>query len=42
MHYGGSKEVKLYDTDGNFKTNLVSAGSGGLEQPNAVRIRVIK
>ena len=39
---GGTAEIKQYDADGNFVKNLVGSGSGGLIQPNAVRIRVIE
>ncbi len=38
---GGTSEVKLYDGDGNFIQTLINSGSGGLIQPNAIRIREI-
>ena len=38
---GGTGAIKMYDGNGNFIEDIVSAGSGGLIQPNAVKVRVI-
>jgi len=36
---GGTGAVKMYSSTGSFKKDLVSSGSGGLQGPNAVRVR---
>ncbi len=38
---GGTSEVKRYTANGSLIKTVVSAGSGGLVRPNAVRIRTI-
>jgi len=38
---GVSATVKMYEADGTFIKNLVSSNSGGLIQPNAVRVRLL-
>ena len=36
---GGAAQIDEFDADGNFVQTIVSAGSGGLLQPNAVVVR---
>ena len=36
---GGDSTVRLYDSEGTLIENIVSSGSGGLIQPNAVALR---
>ena len=36
---GGTGSIRMYNANGTFIQNIVASGSGGLLQPNAVRIR---
>lgn len=38
---GGTGAVKMFDSEGNFIEDLVTSGSGGLIQPNAVILREV-